>query len=150
MGRSIPSVTLLPFPPEVLATISGVDRITHTMVPEKFRVCDGNKQGVLQQPMVICAGPLCNIFVSDANKGIVLKVRGSHYTANVDVILNNLKSLIGLAYVKGVLFVAERDTDGIVFKDITGETVLNTAEMTVAKIKKKLKELSLWKRNHST
>ena len=131
--------------PEVCSVLAGVKQVTHTFVPEKFRVCDDNKQGILQQPRGICAGPMCNIFVSDQARGVVLKVRASHYPADIEQILSGLKSPTGLTYDNGIVFVAESGRGQIVLKDITGETILNPDAMSLAKLKAKLKQPSLWK-----
>ena len=52
-------------------------------------------------------GPLGNLFVSDIATGKVLKVRTSHYAANVTVEGQSLDCPVGIALHNNVLYVAE-------------------------------------------
>ena len=49
--------------------------VTHTIVPEKYRLREDNKTGVFKAPIGACTGPLGHIFVSDVVQGKVYKVR---------------------------------------------------------------------------
>lgn len=49
--------------------------VTHTVVPEKYRVREDNKRGVFKAPFGTCMGPLGHIFVSDVVQGKVYKLR---------------------------------------------------------------------------
>ena len=69
--------------------------VTHTVVPEKYRITDDNKQGVLKSPVAIAMGPLGNMFLSDIGTGKVLKVRVSHYPANITVEVDSLDCPVG-------------------------------------------------------
>lgn len=64
--------------------------VTHTVVLEKYRITDDNKQGLLKSPVAIVMGPLGNMFLSDIGTGKVWKVRVSHYPANITVEVDSL------------------------------------------------------------
>ena len=81
--------------------------VTHTVVPEKYRITDDNKKGILKSPVDITMGPLGNVFISDVGTGKILKVRASHYPASVAVEVDSLDCLVGIALNKGILFIAE-------------------------------------------
>lgn len=49
--------------------------VTHTVVPEKYRLREDNKRGVFKAPIGTCMGPLGHIFVSDVVQGKVYKLR---------------------------------------------------------------------------
>ena len=57
--------------------------VTHTVVPEKYRITDDNKKGILKSPVGMTMGPLGNVFISDVETGKVVKVRASHYLAGL-------------------------------------------------------------------
>lgn len=44
--------------------------VTHTVVPEEYRLREDNKRGVFKAPIGKCMGPLGHIFVSDVVQGI--------------------------------------------------------------------------------
>ena len=58
---------------------TNAENVMHTIVPEKY----DNKKGVLKNPVGIAMGPLGNMFISDIGSRKVLKVRVSHYPANI-------------------------------------------------------------------
>jgi hypothetical protein len=133
---SAPAVT------DVLKTNAA--KVTHTVVPERYRITDDNKEGVLKNPVGIAIGPLGNMFISDIGSQKVLKVRVSHYPANVTVEVDSLDCPVGIAVQKGVLYIAESRKSYIVFKDLTGQTVLDPNKLTVAQLRKFLKEAGAW------
>lgn len=45
--------------------------VTYTVVLEKYRITDDNKQGLLKSPVAIAMGPLGNMFLSDIRTGKV-------------------------------------------------------------------------------
>lgn len=99
--------------------------VTHTAVPEKYRITDDNKQGVLKRPVAIAMGPLGKIFLSDIGTGKVLKVvRASHYLGNITVELDSLDCPVGIALHNNVHYIAESRKSSIMFKDLTGQLLL--------------------------
>ena len=75
--------------------------VTHTVMPEKHRLGDDNKNRVFKAPTGTCMGPLRHIFVSDVMQGKVYKVRANHYPANVTVEMNHLpNSLLELLFAR--------------------------------------------------
>ena len=123
------------------------ETVTHTVVPEKYRLRDGNKRGVLKTPIGSCVGPSGHVFVSDVMHGKVYKVRANHYPANVTIETDCLEHPIGIAVFKDVLYCAESKKDAkdaTAFKDLTGETIVDVVKLTVEKLKEKLKFVDKW------
>ena len=131
---------------KVTAVLDKVKAVTHTVVPEKYRVTEDNKRGVLRKPIGVCRGPMGHIFVSDFEHGKVVKIRANHYPANVSVEMDSLKFPVGVAMYEDVLYCAESGRDAIAFKDLTGETVIDVQRMSVSKIKEKLSSIGEWRR----
>mgnify|MGYP001798019286 CR=1 FL=1 len=117
--------------------------VVETIVPEKYRVYDGNKTGVLQNPTGVCVGPHGTIFVADTTKGKVFSAR-LHYPVDVSEVCTSLEQPASVAYGDGVLYVAEKITGSVVCIDIEGNTVLNPMKMTVAQIQKCLKDRNMF------
>ena len=78
--------------------------VTHTVVPEKYRLREDNKTGVFKAPIGTCMGPLGHVFVA---QGKVYKVRANHYPAKVTVEMDNLEHPIGISFFKNILYCAE-------------------------------------------
>ena len=119
-------------------------KVTHTVVPEKYRLRDDNKRGVLNTTIGTCMGPSGHVFVSDVMNSKVYKVRANYYPANVTIEMNRLEQPIGIAICNDVLYCAESKKDSIAFKDLTGETVVDVAKLTVEKLNEKLKAVDKW------
>ena len=119
-------------------------KVTHTAVPGKYRLRDDNKRGVLNTPIGTCRGPLGHVLVSDVMNSKVYKVRANHYPANVTIEMDRLEQPIGITICNGFLYCAESKKDSIAFKDLTGETVVDVAKLTVVKRKEKLKGVDKW------
>ena len=118
--------------------------VTHTVVPEKYRIKDDNKKGILKSPVDITMGPLGNVYISDVGTGKILKVRAFHYPASVAVEVDSLDCPVGIAFNKGVLYIAESGQSAIVYKDLTGETVVDPSKLTVKQLQTKLKGAAAW------
>ena len=134
----------------VLKVLQKVGKVVHTVVPEKFRVTNENKPGIFAQPVAICASSGTTVFVADIGKNAVFKVRVGHYPAGIDSVVLGLDKPLALSYHNGILFIAECNKNRIVFRDITGCTVLQPASMTVVMLKQNLKDLGLWKKECET
>ena len=120
------------------------ETVTHTVVPEKYRLREDNKRGVFKAPIGTCKGPLGHIFVSDVVQGKVYKVRANHYPANVTVEMDHLEHPIGIFVFKDILYCAESKRNAISFKDLTGDTIVDVDKLTVEKLKGKLKDIGAW------
>lgn len=112
--------------------------VTHTVVLEKYRITDDNKQGLLKSPVAIAMGALGNMFLSDIGTGKVWKVRVSHYPANITVEVDSLDC--------NGLYIAESRKSGIMFKDPTGQTIVDPNKLTVPQLREKLKETGAWEK----
>ena len=100
-------------------------------MPEKYRITDDNKKGILKSPVGITMGPLGNVFISDVGTGKILKVRASHYPASVAV---EVDSSVGIALYNGVLYIAESRKSTTVCKNLTGETIVDPSKLTVKQL----------------
>ena len=118
--------------------------LTHTVVPEKYRITDDNKKGILKSPVGMTMGPLGNVFISDVETGKVVKVRASLYPASVAIEVDSLDCPVGIAYNNCVLYIAESRKSAIVYKDLTGETVVEPSKLTVKQLQTKLKDAAVW------
>ena len=112
--------------------------------PEKYRITDDNKKGILKSPVGMTMGPLGNVFISDVETGKVVKVRASHYPASVAIEVDSLDCPVGIAYNNGVLYIAESRKSAVVYKDLTGETVVEPSKLTVKQLQTKLKDAAAW------
>lgn len=88
--------------------------VTHTVVPEKYRITDHNKKGILKSPVGMTMGPLGNVFISDVETGKVVKVRASHYPASVAIEVDSLDCPVGIANNNGVVYIAESRKSAII------------------------------------
>lgn len=52
---------------QIIQSEAGV--ITNTLIPEKFRLYDGNKRGILTNPSSVCTRPPGQLFLVDSSKG---------------------------------------------------------------------------------
>ena len=118
--------------------------LPHTVVPEKYRIIDDNKKGILKSPVGMTMGPLGNVFISDVETGKVVKVRASLYPASVAIEVDSLDCPVGIAYNNCVLYIAESRKSAIVYKDLTGETVVEPSKLTVKQLQTKLKDAAAW------
>ena len=57
--------------PEVRKGLQRVSWIVQTLVPEVYRLYDGNKEGVLSSPVSVCPASWGTLFVADKEKGKV-------------------------------------------------------------------------------
>ena len=46
-----------------------VNTITNTIVPEQFRLYEGNKKGILENPTAVCMGDFGSVYIADTAKG---------------------------------------------------------------------------------
>ena len=67
------------------------ETVTHTMVPEKYRLRNDNNRGVLRISIGSCVGPSGHVFVSNVLHGKVYKVRANHYLAVVTIEMDCLE-----------------------------------------------------------
>ena len=76
-----------------------------------------------------------------------MKVRTSHYPANVTVEVQSLDCLVGIALHNNVLYAVESRKSTIFVKDLTGQTIIDPSKLTVPQIREKLKGTGTWDAN---
>lgn len=122
---------------EVCAVLeSNVKYVMDTLVPEKYRVCDVNKRGVLSNPVDVCKGPKGQLLLTDITKEKLFMVR-LHYPADVTVVHDKIKAPMGVAYYKGVALVACESN--ICWINLTNDMILEPKSMTVQQLTTALK-----------
>ena len=121
--------------------VSHCSFITQTIIPEVYRVYDGNKKGVIGAPTVICNGGQGSLFIADINGG--LYSARLHYPVDVCEIEKGLSMPLGIAHSKGVLYVAENGKGKIRVIDTVGNTVYNPNLLTVKDLKSVLRNLGV-------
>ena len=127
----------------VLKVLDSFEVVVQTLVPERYRLYEGNKRGVLKSPTDICLGPYGKVLVVDAGKGALLSAR-LHYPVDVIEIAKGLKLPMSVDHHDGLVIVAESGADRIVAKDFDCKTLLNPNQMTAKQIEEALKERKIF------
>lgn len=128
--------------PKILAELEKFDTVSQVIVPEKYRLWESNKPRVLKQTIAMSTRNPGKHFVLDLT-GKVSPVR-FHYPADVTVVDSNLRQPHGVTYLGiGILLISEPTLKKLHAVDITGHNMLNLPSMTVADIKKELRERGL-------
>lgn len=124
---------------DVLKVLSSHKTIVQTLVPEKYRLYEGNKKGVLRSPTAVCLGPYGKLLVADAGKGTLLSAR-LHYPVDVTELAKGLNLPMSVDYTDGIAVVAESAGDRIAVLDLEGKLLLNPSQMNVRQLEAALKE----------
>ena len=124
---------------QIIQSEAGV--ITNTLIPQKFRLYDGNKRA---NPSSVCTGPAGQVFLVDSSKGKLFSAR-LHYPVDVTEICSSLKVPLAVAYKEGVVYVGEYTGKKISYVDLQGKTVYNPENMSVKELKVALGQLNLLK-----
>lgn len=112
--------------------------LTNTIIPERFRVYEGNKRGILQSPTALCIGPYGSIYIADTGKGKLFSSR-LHYPVDVNEICASLNCPLDIAY-KGIYIAAGR----LSCVDIDYSLIFNPSKMNVSQLKRALEKLKLY------
>ena len=67
---------------DVSKIIDGIQTVVHPLIPEKWRLCQDNKNNIIKQPISICCGNLSQIFILDNSSKCVFSCR-LHYPVEV-------------------------------------------------------------------
>ena len=123
---------------DVCTVVSAAKSLTQTLIPEVYRLYDGNKPGTLGAPVSICSGTWEMFLIADKEKGKIFTAR-LHYPVDVGVCLSGLDIPISITYVEGLLFIIESGQHRIACFDFTGKNLLNPDRMTVKQLQDALK-----------
>lgn len=130
-----------------------VETITNTIIPEKFRLYEGNKEGVLTNPTALCLGPFGSIYVADASKGKLFSAR-LHYPVDVNEMCHSLSRPVDIAYTEGCVFIAEfgeaNQAGRLSCVDLGYNMIYNPGKMNVDQLRRaliKLKKLRKGEKN---
>ena len=128
--------------PEVRKGLQRANWIVQTLVPEVYRLYDGNKEGVLKIPVSVCPASWGTLLVADKEKGKILSAR-LHYPVDVVEIVSGLSCPVSITYRHGLLLIADVGKQQILCSDLTGDHFLNPEKMTVKQLRKALKDRRL-------
>lgn len=113
-----------------------------TLVPEVYRLYDGNKEGVLKSPVSVCPASWGTLLVADKEKGKILSAR-LHYPVDVVEIVSGLSCPVAITHRHGLLLIADVGKQQILCSNLTGDHFLNPEKMTVKQLRKALKDRRL-------
>ena len=117
--------------------------ITNTIIPERFRVYEGNKRGILQNPTAVCLGPYGSIYIADTGKGKLFSSR-LHYPVDVTEICASLNCPLDIAYKDGGIYIAEYGAGRVSCVDMDNSLIYNPSKMNVRQLKRALEKLKLY------
>ena len=120
---------------KVLNVLENLDTVTQTIIPEKFRLYESNKKGVLKHPTGLCMGPNCTLVITDAGKG-ALYIARLHYPVDVYLVTAGLQKPMMPMYHNGIIYITTEV--GVYYVDIDGNTILEPDQMTIVKLKQEL------------
>lgn len=97
----------------VLKVLSSTKSVVHTLIPDKFRPIDSNKDGLYPHPIFICLGPNGKFFFMDYSplkKETKLCLADLHNPVRVSVVKSGLSDAKSMLYLngKGVALVVEQ------------------------------------------
>ena len=87
-----------------------MEKLTHKIVPEKFRQTKDNVKCLFVYPLSACCGNLGVLYVSDIENGnskYLACVSAAHYPPVVEFMLKGLSYPIALSFYEGFLYIAE-------------------------------------------
>ena len=74
----------------VLKVLSSQKIVLQTIIPEKYRLYDNNKKGVIKSPTALCLGSYGKVLLVNADKEKLLSAR-LHYPVDVTELAKDLK-----------------------------------------------------------
>ena len=116
--------------PEVQEILSNTVNVIQTIIPDPFRVYEGNKPGVLKQPLGIATENGLIYFVDNGTHKLY---KGRlHYPVDLTE-LAKLKFPYGVDCQDGVLFVSQIN-DGVVCIDTRGKFIIDQDKLSVKEL----------------
>jgi len=113
--------------PSVREVIRKVPALVQTVIPETFRLYEGNAKGLLENPTGICVCDHRNLFITDNKKSRLFLAR-LHYPVDVTEVSKSLKSPNGVAYTSGVVFVTDTGNKRVAYKAVGSAVFLEPIE----------------------
>ena len=121
---------------------TGAPYITETLIPEKYKLYEGNKKGVVSSPSGICLASPGTFLFTDSREGKLHSAQ-LHYPVDVVESSSSLCTLVGVAFKDGVVYIADNGNIRIAYCDLSGKIVYDLARLTVKELKKVLEDLKL-------
>lgn len=128
--------------------ISKVKTITHTIIPEKYRIYEDNKKGIISAPIALCKMENGNLLLVDAQKGKLFSIR-LHYPVDVVEVTNKLKHPVAISYIEDVVYISDIAEKVINYLDLKSESVYDPCRMTVKQLQTALKKIGLWQNEYN-
>ena len=69
-----------------------------TLIPEVYRICEANKEGVLRSPISVRPAIWGTILISDKEKGKIFSAR-LHYPVDATEVVSGLNNPEGIAFI---------------------------------------------------
>ena len=135
--------------PEVRQGLQKVQWLVQSLVPEPFRLYDGNKQGVLETPVCVCPASWGTLLVADKERGKIFSAR-LHYPVDVVEVASGLKCPLAMTHRDGLLVISELGKEQLLCYDLNGDYFLNPDKMTVKQLQKALKDRNITRQGDKT
>ena len=119
----------------VLASVS----ITQTLIPEPYRLYNGNARGVLDHPTGLCVAPEGKLFVANNSKSQVFQGQ-LHYPVDVSEVNGSLKNPQGLSHLNNVLYVTDTGNKTVAYLPLSSSVFLKPSGMKVSELRLALEE----------
>ena len=109
---------------------TGAPYITETLIPEKYRLYEGNKKGAVSSPSSICFASPGTFLFTDSREGKLYSAR-LHYPVDVVELSSSLCTPLGVAFKYGVVYIVDNGNSRIAYCDLSGKIVYDPARPTV-------------------
>lgn len=123
--------------PTVRDVLCKVTHLVQTIIPETFRLFKGNSKGVLKNPTGICIGEHGSLFITDNNKSRLMTAR-LHYPVDLTEVSKSLKNPNGVAFINGVVFVADTGNRRVAYKAVGPSVFLSPKKMKISELRSEL------------
>ena len=120
--------------PSVRRILQKHDTVSQVIVPEKYRLWDSNRPGVMKQPISIAPVDISQFMVLDAvGKLFLMRL---HYPADLVLVDDTLRCPLSVVYLSnGLTLVSEPKMKQLSAIDLSGNNILHPETMTVAQLK---------------
>ena len=135
--------------PEVRQGLQKVQWLVQSLVPEPFRLYDGNKQGVLETPVCVYPAFWGTLLVTDKERGKIFSAR-LHYPVDVVEVASRLKCPLAMTHRDGLQVISELGKEQLLCYDLNGDYFLNPDKMTVKQLQKALKDCNTTRQGDKT
>ncbi|CAC5417468.1 unnamed protein product [Mytilus coruscus] len=117
------------------------ERVTVTLIPEKYQLWNSNQKGTIKQPVDVTVGLYGTILVLDYEDKLF---QGRlHYPVDVSLVAEGFQTPTSLAFMNAFAFICESSVPCISYVDITGQLSLKIYALNKQELMQKCQELDL-------